>query len=364
MATKDVPRPKIRGEHEPVVMIDGLPSKTLSQFRREILNKPNENDRVSERTAESYVRNIRVFFEYLRDNRQKKPLEADTSDLRQFLRHYKSNGDSDYTLKTRRSAVSRFYSELSVMARDDVLPISEGDCPPNPEEGYDATWSVNKTEKERHTGDELHYFTPKEVKMLCQNVPAAQTGGKLRNRLIVRMLYQTGMRVSELTHVRVNRDIDREKHEISVPSISSKSGGRLVAYKSTLDSDLRRWLDGGHRDSVPYADESPYLFPTNRSERISTETVRRIIREAADNAGLDNPTVYTDNAGRERSLLNVHSLRHSMAINTLESGAMNVRELQEFLGHAELETTEQYLKIAADGAVDAYKDANGPPEGD
>ena len=52
-----------------------------------------------------------------------------------------------------------------------------------------------------------------------------------------------------------------------------------------------------------------------------------------------------------------------MAVACLDAGTMNVRELQQFLGHAELETTEVYLKIASDGAVDKYKAKGGPPEG-
>ena len=51
-----------------------------------------------------------------------------------------------------------------------------------------------------------------------------------------------------------------------------------------------------------------------------------------------------------------------MAVNTLKSGTLNVRELQEFLGHHSLEMTETYLQIGSDDAIDAYKERGGPPE--
>lgn len=52
-----------------------------------------------------------------------------------------------------------------------------------------------------------------------------------------------------------------------------------------------------------------------------------------------------------------------MAVNTLKAGTLNVRELQEFLGHHSLEMTETYLQIASDDATDAYRERGGPPEG-
>ena len=319
------------------------------------MNKANKKDRVSERTADSYERNIRKFLKYLRDSRNKAPLEANTSDLRQFLRQCRRDGDTDNTIKTRRSAVSRFYDELPTMAEDGVLPIDKSECPPNPEDGYDATWTVDGTEKKEH-GEGISYLPPEDVKKLRQNVPAP----KLRNRLLIRLAYQTGMRVSEICNLRL-RNINQDRREITVPAVSSKSDTRTVAYKSTLENDLRRWIDGGLREAVPYAPESDYLFPTKQSENISRETVRTVVRQAADNANL-NHDIYTDKAGNTRTKVSPHILRHSMAVNTLKAGTMNVRELQDFLGHSDLETTEKYLKIASEDAVNSYKDSGGPPE--
>jgi len=357
---QNVPRAKVRGEHWPVLCVKGLPTDTLHEFRSEVLNKANKKDRVSERTTDSYERNIRRFLEYLWEYRDKKPLEADTSDLRQFLRHCRRQGDSDNTIKTRRSAVSRFYDELPIMAEDGLLPIAESDCPPNPESGYDATWAVDETKKSEQSGNKTQYLPPEDVTALWQAAPAP----KVRNRLLIRLAYQTGMRVSELCHIRL-RDIglpwEGDEREISVPAVSSKSDSRTVAYRNTLDNLLRRWIDGGLREAVPYADENDYVFPTKQSERISRETVRAVVRQAAENADL-NHDIYTDKAGNTRTKVSPHILRHSMAVNTLKAGTLNVRELQELLGHSDLETTEKYLKIASDDATDKYHDKGGPPE--
>lgn len=331
--------------------------ETLSAFETTIRNKPNQADRVSERTATSYLRNVRYFIEWLAEERDKQLLEAGTSDLRVYLQDCRASGDKDKTLVTRRSAISRFYAELPKMAEDGKLPVDPSACPENPEEGYDATWTVKSSHKEQESGEAIQHLKPAEVKQLWQHVPAP----KLRNKLLIRLGYQTGMRVSELTSIKLQH-VDREEREIRVPAVTSKSDSRTVAYKPSLDSLLRRWMDGGLRDAVPYAAESEYLFPTVESERISRESVRRVVREAADSTEL-NHDIYTDKSGNTRTKVSTHILRHSMAVNSLKAGTLNVRELQEFLGHHSLDVTESYLKIASDDATAAYKERGGPPEG-
>lgn len=337
----------------------------LDAFETVAKNKPNPQDRISQRTVNSYRRNIRYFVEWLAEERDKGPLEANSADLEVYLTQRKAgtidggDGDKDKTIVTRRSAISRFYDELPGLAQQGYIDIDPDDCPENPEEGYDGTWTVRKSYKEQQSGDEIPYLEPREVKQLWQNIPTPVD----RNRLLIRMLYQTGMRVSELINIEVDAHLDRDNREIKVPASISKSDGRTVAYKSTLDEDLRLWLDGGYRDSVPGATESKYLFPTVESERISRESVRRVVREAAESADL-NRDIYTDKSGNTRTKVSPHILRHSMAVNTLMAGTMNVRELQDFLGHTELETTEVYLNIASDDHVDTYKEKGGPPEGD
>jgi integrase/recombinase XerD len=333
--------------------------KALDSFVQTIKHKANKQDRVGERTATSYRRNVRFFVDWLAEERDKTLLEAETSDLRVYLQQCVADGDKDNTIKTRRSAISRFYGELPAMSRDGKVNVAPDNCPPNPEAEYDATWTVSETHKQQQSGEKIQYLRPEEITSLYSNAPTPT----VRNKLLARLLYQTAMRVSEATHIKLSH-IDRDAREITVPAATSKSNSRTVAYKPSLDSLLRRWVDGGYRDAEHYAADSPFLFPTAQAERISRKTVRTVIVEAAESAGLDNSTIYTDNAGNDRKRINAHILRHSMAVNSLKAGTLNVRELQDILGHSDLETTEKYLKIASDDATDKYHDSGGPPEGD
>lgn len=336
--------------------------QALSAFSRVIQNKPTNKESVSERTTETYVRNVEFFVEWLNEERDKGALEAETSDLRVYLRRRSAGdidggaGDADNTLRTRRSAISRFYGELQGMAEDGEIPIEANECPTNPEEGHDAVWASDDTKLAAHSGQEVHYLDPEEIRMIVDNVSAP----KLRNSLIIKLLYHTGMRAGELAQTKLTH-VHSKDCEITIPSAIAKGDGRRVAFKPTLKQDLRRWIDGGYRDAEHYATDSEYLFPTNDDVHISTETIARIVRNAADSAGLNEP-IYTDKRGHQRMKVSTHILRHSMAVNALKDGTLNVRELQELLGHQDLETTEQYLKIASEDATSKYHKFGGPPE--
>ena len=329
--------------------------EALAAFSRETKNKPNSSDSISESTAYSYRRNIRYFVEYLREQRNKGILEAETSDLRTYLTDCSAEGDKEKTIVTRRSAISRFYAELPTLAEDGRIPVAPEDCPENPEDGYDGTWAIDSSHKANESAEAVSYLSPAAVKQLWTNVPSPT----LRNRLMIRMMYQTGVRSGELVQFRIS-NIDRDDRIIKIPASISKSGDfREVAYKPSLDSLLQRWIDGGYRDAVPR--DSPFLFPTSKSAHITRGWFRGIVHEAADKADL-NEAIYTDIDGKTITKVSPHILRHSFAINSLKENVLNVRELQELLGHSSLETTETYLEIASKDATDKYKESGGVPE--
>lgn len=328
--------------------------EAIDAFATVAKNKPNSNDSIAESTVYSYRRNIRFFIEYLREEQNKGILDAETSDLRKYLTECSENGDKDKTIVTRRSAISRFYAELPTLAEDDYIPIPPSECPKNPEDGYDGTWRVKSSHKADESAEDVQYLSPAEIKKLWTNVPAPT----LRNRLMIRLCYQTGCRAGELTKLKVSH-IDRDDRTIRIPTSISKSDARKVVYKPSLDSLLQRWLDGGYRDAVPR--DSPFLFPTSRGDHISKGRLRDIVHEAANEADL-NEEIYTDTIGKTRTKVSPHILRHSFAVNTLKHNVLNVRELQEILGHTSLETTEIYLEAASDDAKDRYRQNGGVPE--
>lgn len=82
----------------------------------------------------------------------------------------------------------------------------------------------------------------------------------------------------------------------------------------------------------------------HQPEQIAPKRVNRAVRKAADRAGLQEQ-VYTSAEGKEQMKVTSHVLRHSFAVQNLKNG-IDTRTLQGLLGHAKIETTERYLRLA------------------
>jgi len=339
--------------------------EALAAFEDHIRFAVPENQQVAESTAQGYKSDIRRFAEYLEESRTYTDgvLDATTSDLRQFLKDRRKAGDKPRTIVGRRSALSRFYKILPKLAEDNVLPLDVDAVPENPEnglEGAEAVWSVGKPHKSKKQGGPS-YLPAEEIPKLYRNVPAPTK----RNRLILKVLYQTGIRRNECATIRLDDVEPLENQEITIRAENSKSGKqRTVYYKESLIPNLREWIDGGYRESEGKAEQSEYLFPTRESVHIHPNHITQIVKQAAGNAGIQ-ANVYTDSGGKQRDKVTPHTLRHSYAVNMLRPpNPVDVRTLQGLLGHSDLSVTEEYLDLVRDDEKQEYIASGGPPEGE
>lgn len=299
----------------------------------------------TEGTARRYVGCVRQWRDYLRDERDKTLWEANTGDMRLYLREMVKDDYAADTIDVTRAAISQFYQKMND-AREEGFDVPEVE---NPADELDISgWSHLKkgTKKSQEIRKEFHYLKPHEVGQLVDNVP----NPTLRNKLIVRLLFQTGVRRGELAEIRLD-DIDREERRIRIRSEKSHAN-RSVWYHPSLDQLMTLWIDV-ERNAVLTADESPYLFPTKESERISGRMITWVVSTAAENAGLQ-AVMYTDKNGNEKHEVTAHTLRHSFAVQALKEG-MDTRWLQKALGHAKIETTERYLQVTEDDVKRAWE---------
>ena len=318
--------------------------------------KQRQQIKKSDHTAKNYDQCIRSLAEWLqnpgsasydpnkRDRDSKEIWEASTADLRNFLRNLLNNGGyAGGTVDNHVIAINVFYQEVNKMAEEGIgIPQID-----NPAADLDVSgWSqLKKGTKKEQELKELHYLEPDEVESLADNVDSPS----LRNELIIRLLYQTGLRRGELVNTRVV-DVDTAERTISVRATKSHLN-RTVRYQPSLDAIMNRWLDV-NRPALSKPD-SDYLFPTTHSDQIGEAYVGTIVGDAAENAGLQE-VVFTDASGRERMKISAHTLRHTYAVRCLKNG-MDVRTLQKLMGHAQIETTEKYLRLSEDDVLDAAR---------
>ena len=165
-----------------------------------------------------------------------------------------------------------------------------------------------------------------EIDAVINSVDRSAPQGQ-RNRAMLETLYSCGLRVSELTSLRLSRCFFDEEY-LLVEGKGSKQ--RLVPISPKAVREIRLWLtDRCHLPVVKGAED--FVFLNRRGSPLTRSMVFRIVRAQVAAAGIDKT-------------VSPHTLRHSFATHLLEGGA-NLRVIQQMLGHESIQTTEIYTHI-------------------
>lgn len=203
----------------------------------------------------------------------------------------------------------------------------------------DPSELLESPRKEQHLPEVLSL---EEVNRLVEAVDLSSAEGH-RNRAMLEMLYGSGLRVSELTGLRLS-DIYREECYLLVRGKGSKQ--RLVPISPEADKWFGYWLeDRSHLDVKPEAKDIAFLNRYGR--QLTRAMVFTIIKRLAEKAGI-------------HKVISPHTLRHSFATHLLQNGA-DLRVIQQLLGHEKITTTEIYTHLDIQDLRDAimqYHPAN------
>ncbi|MBW1877712.1 MAG: tyrosine recombinase XerC [Deltaproteobacteria bacterium] len=155
-----------------------------------------------------------------------------------------------------------------------------------------------------------------------------------RDRALLEVLYGAGLRVGEA------EALDRDDVDLVAGVVRVRKGKGKKERRVPLGSPgvvaVREWIDAS-------PDGGPGLFLNARGGRLTTRSMRRIVRKAGLKAGV---------AG-----LHPHALRHSFATHLLDAGA-DLRGIQELLGHASLSTTQRYTQVSMESLIATYQRAH------
>jgi len=245
----------------------------------------------SEQTIKTYSMYLNIFRNFIKKDLQ----EVKSDDIVNFLSHLKSKkGVSSATLNLILSALKHFYSEFL------KTPIELNIKLPKKSNKIPIT------------------LTQKEIKELINAT------NNTRNKLIIEFLFSTGVRISECLNMKLT---DLDLNEYTGKVISGKGNkDRIIILSKNWVGDYKKYLDEREQNK-----KSEYLFSNQEGERLSPDTIQKFLKVSAKKAGINKA-------------VSPHKLRHSFATSLLEND-VNIRYIQQLLGHANLNTTQIYTKV-------------------
>ena len=173
------------------------------------------------------------------------------------------------------------------------------------------------------------YLTLDDSKKLLEAVNDMDDRNKERDYAIITLFLNCGMRLSELVGINI-KDINFNDQKLNVIGKGNKE--RTIYLNSACMNAVNKYLAVRPHDNVKY-DSKDALFLSERRERISNRTVQYIVKQELKRAGLDT------------NKYSVHKLRHTAATLMYKYGNVDIRALQELLGHESISTTEIYTHV-------------------
>lgn len=296
-----------------------------------------EDQDKAQATKNKYRKGLEDYSDWLEEEGLS-PEDVTPRDLQRYLSWLKDGKEfAPKTIRAKFVAVRRFYDDLGK---------SNGSHENPAEKVALADYAPRKTRKEEATKERRVWLPKSEVEQLVRNVPAP----KLRNRLVVLFQYYTGLRRQEVSDVKLE-DLDRENRKVQVHGKGGKT--HTAHWQPKLDGLLSAWIDGGYRKASPYGRESEHLFVTRSSPRLSGDQINQIVKQAAENAGIQE-VLFTDSRGWNHYKVTSHILRHSFAMHWLQNGG-SIEGLSKNLAHSSVTTTEIYGEILEERASEEYE---------
>lgn len=277
---------------------------------------------LSGHTVRAYVGDVVGLLDHAGRMRVQTPEALDLATLRSWLARQRTGGAARGTLARRAAAARGFTAyarRIGATSMDPGAALSS----PKPHRSLPAVLSQD------------------EAVGLVEAVPDdADDPAALRDRLILELLYATGVRVGELVGLNIE-DADRGRRLVRVIGKGDKQ--RSVPYGVPAERALDHYLTLGRPRLLATATDRALLLGV-RGARIDPRTVRRVVhlRLAAVPGAPD---------------LGPHGLRHSAATHLLEGGA-DLRSVQELLGHATLATTQIYTHVSVERLRSTYERAH------
>ena len=287
-------------------------SKTIDSFLDSLWLEQG----LSKSTLDAYRSDLKLLKVWAK-NRELKMDEISRPDLLEFIAFKAEQGSSARTSARMLSSLRRFYTYLM---QQEIISTNPTDKISMPKIGRSLPVLL----------------TENEVLKLIK-APNTKKPLGFRDRVMLELLYATGLRVSELVKLEVNQ-VNLNQGYLRVMGKGDKE--RLVPMGKTAKRWMKNYLNGPIQEILNDR-QSDCLFPTRTSTSISRQAFWQIIKKYAMKVGIS-------------AKLSPHSLRHAFATHLINHGA-DLRVVQMLLGHSDLSTTQIYTHIAQQRLKDLHE---------
>ena len=241
----------------------------------------------SKRTIESYLFCLKEYFKYAKIIKR----EPEIAVIKKYLLKKKEVGQSSQTINLHLQAIKYFYREIM---------------------------------KGRTNVDIKFAKTPSKLPIVLSRDEIQLILDNIRNEkhcLMTTLAYAGGLRVSEITNLKV-RDISIDELTIHIKGAKGNKD-RITVFPEKLKNKIEKFIGG--------KDKNDFIFASERGGKLTERTAQKVFERALEKSGIKKEATF-------------HSLRHSFATHLLENG-VDVRYVQELLGHANIRTTQIYTKV-------------------
>lgn len=278
----------------------------MSDLIEEFLDHLTYEKKYSENTISAYDRDLNEFFSYIKE-KHVNYLKMDYSDVTDYLIYLNGKKMSSSSINRHLSSIRSFYSFLLNKKKVDSSPFE----------------LVSGPKKEKKLPNYLQYDEFLDLVSTCD-----ETDLGLRNRMILELLFASGVRVSELVNIKI-KDIDFKNREIKIFGKGKKT--RIVYFNKTCQAVMSKYVIEA-RQSILNGKKHEFLFVNHLGNPLTRRGVADILNRAIMKSSVKHK-------------ISPHTLRHTFATLLLNEG-MDIREVQELLGHARLATTSIYTHVS------------------
>lgn len=269
----------------------------------------------SDFTCNNYNKDLNEYNSFILSNKINYK-NMDYNDAKEYVIYLNKKNDAKSTISRKLSSLRTFYKYLVLNNKVESNPFL----------------LVSSPKKEKRIPKFINYNNMEEI----LNVPNIKTKEGQRERVILEVLYASGVRVSELVNIKL-KDIDFSNKNILILGKGSKE--RLVSFGDYALEYINLYLKEG-RNLLLDGVKSDYLIVGKKSEKLTTRRVEQIIDDIIKKTSIK---------------LNItpHMFRHTFATHLLDNGC-DLLVVQELLGHASLSSTEIYTHVSNEHLREVY----------